>query len=506
MGCATFIVGHVRACRRFSSLRSLSQVAMPPPDYQTWSKDQLISRIEQLERRREKRSGNPPKKSKPTSLLSFECNHETKPAILKKSKKERTFDFSKYATRRVAFRIAYFGWNYHGYASQVHTSQTIEHFLFEALMTSKLIQNIEDADYSRCGRTDKGVSATGNVISLIVRSRMPADAPFSQENADEELPYMTMLNRLLPPYIRVVAWAPVPGNFIARFSCTGRTYKYFFPGFGLNISAMSEAVQYFQGTHDFRNFCKIDPSKPQRTYERHIFEASIAAVVDQGLPNSPCNSKQPNSSGFYCITIKGSAFLWHQIRCMTYVLFLVGQRLEAPEIVKDLLNISKYPAKPQFDMASEIPLVLWDCEFPNLKWYYHDSIQDPWHAVTTLTKHVTTMYETFRIQSFQVDLLLQMIMQQTIPLTSNTSVHPCIPIKSDTQDESSLHDIIPSMIELGFSSTIPWGTTGTLFPVMSITRRPKSYLPLELRKSCDSVASRAEKLAEKKRKLLELDS
>ena len=32
------------------------------------------------------------------------------------------------------------------------------------------------------------------------------------------------------------------------------------------------------------------------------------------------------------ITIQGMAFLWHQVRCMVSVLFLIGLHLEAPEV------------------------------------------------------------------------------------------------------------------------------------------------------------------------------
>lgn len=32
------------------------------------------------------------------------------------------------------------------------------------------------------------------------------------------------------------------------------------------------------------------------------------------------------------IKIKGSAFLWHQVRCMVAVLFLIGQGLESPDV------------------------------------------------------------------------------------------------------------------------------------------------------------------------------
>ena len=32
------------------------------------------------------------------------------------------------------------------------------------------------------------------------------------------------------------------------------------------------------------------------------------------------------------VTVKGMAFLWHQIRCMVAILFLIGQNLEEPEV------------------------------------------------------------------------------------------------------------------------------------------------------------------------------
>lgn len=34
----------------------------------------------------------------------------------------------------------------------------------------------------------------------------------------------------------------------------------------------------------------------------------------------------------WVIKIRGSAFLWHQVRCMVAVLFLVGRGLESPDV------------------------------------------------------------------------------------------------------------------------------------------------------------------------------
>ena len=44
--------------------------------------------------------------------------------------------------------------------------------IFQALTKTRLIENRETANYSRCGRTDKGVSAFGQVISIDLRSNL----------------------------------------------------------------------------------------------------------------------------------------------------------------------------------------------------------------------------------------------------------------------------------------------------------------------------------------------
>ena len=69
----------------------------------------------------------------------------------------------------MAFKLAYIGINYYGLEGQPGMVQTIEYHLFQALKKLMLIQNRDDCDYARAGRTDKGVSALGNVISIRLR-------------------------------------------------------------------------------------------------------------------------------------------------------------------------------------------------------------------------------------------------------------------------------------------------------------------------------------------------
>ncbi|KAL2471690.1 Pseudouridine synthase family protein [Abeliophyllum distichum] len=91
-------------------------------------------------------------------------------------------------------------------------------------------------------------------------------------------------------------------------------------------------------------------------YKRHITSFEIL----------PCDERFLGDQ-LWVVQIKGSAFLWHQIRCMVAVLFFIGQGLESPNVIDVLLDIERTPRKPQYKMAPEIPLVLQSCEFEGLK-------------------------------------------------------------------------------------------------------------------------------------------
>ena len=45
---------------------------------------------------------------------------------------------------------------------------------------------------------------------------------------------------------------------------------------------------------------------------------------------------------------------------MVAILFTIGQGLESPLIITDLMDTNKFPTKPQYEMAHDIPLVLYD--------------------------------------------------------------------------------------------------------------------------------------------------
>lgn len=146
------------------------------------------------------------------------------------NKQTRSFNFSKYNVQHIALKILYLGWKYNGFVVQEDTTETIEHHLFEALMKTKLIKDRASSNYHRCGRTDKGVSSLGQVISIDVRSSLKGN-----DSNDKEIDYCKILNRVLPNNIQCLAWSPVDKNFSARFDCISRTYRYYFPKGNLNI-------------------------------------------------------------------------------------------------------------------------------------------------------------------------------------------------------------------------------------------------------------------------------
>ncbi|RPB24078.1 pseudouridine synthase [Terfezia boudieri ATCC MYA-4762] len=349
-------------------------------------------------------------------------------------KKQRSFDASRYSTRLIALKFAYLGGNYNGFEHQANNTTplpTVEEKLFEALLKSRLVAPTESDEpdgpgslvklwpgeevtqYSKGGRTDRGVSAFGQVIGVRVRSNRPLPSrptsragpivggeggkeeeplssppsPVKFDDIKDELPYVQILNGLLPHDIRVLAWASnPPPDFSARFNCRGRHYKYFFsnPAISprnnfssssfsghLDIAKMQEAASFFLGENDFRNFCKLDASKQINNFKRIIYESSIEEVPTSRV-NIGSGGEAPK---MYYFNLRGSAFLWHQVRHMIAILFLIGQQLEEPSLVRELLNVEKNSRKPQYEMADDRALVLWECYFSEgeLEWIYGET-------------------------------------------------------------------------------------------------------------------------------------
>uniref|UniRef100_A0A0A1WJ33 tRNA pseudouridine(38/39) synthase n=1 Tax=Zeugodacus cucurbitae TaxID=28588 RepID=A0A0A1WJ33_ZEUCU len=272
---------------------------------------------------------------------------------------KRKFDFKKSHRRHVLMKLLYFGWDYHGLATQEDSNATIEHHLFQALIRTCLIESRETANYHRCGRTDKEVSAFCQVISIDLRSKFPPEQQHLAASLANEIDYCALLNRVLPRNVQAVAWMPLHSPvYSARFDCVERTYRYYFPKGDLCIEAMQKGCELLARHTDFRNFCKMDVNNGVTNYIRQVFKATV-----QRCEVEQCGKDAVDGYAMYMLEIRANAFLWHQIRCIMAVLLLIGEGKEQPEVISELLDVAKNPCKPQYTPAIGLPLNLFNCEF-----------------------------------------------------------------------------------------------------------------------------------------------
>lgn len=74
-------------------------------------------------------------------------------------------------------------------------------------------------------------------------------------------------------------------------------------------------------------------------------------------------------------------------------LFLVGQGLEEDTIILEMLNVEDMPRKPIYEMASDIPLVLYDCKFPAMEWIIPDQTTDKASRSSAVVNSVELNYK-----------------------------------------------------------------------------------------------------------------
>jgi tRNA pseudouridine38-40 synthase len=149
--------------------------------------------------------------------------------------------------------LEYDGTDFRGWAAQPDL-RTVESVLREALGEAFSSVN----GLAVAGRTDAGVHALGNVVSVDVEGGPPA------ERAPQAL------KALLPDDVSVVAAAEAPAEFHARFSATARSYRYrifrraapspferrrscWMPR-PLDVERLRAAAALLVGEHDFRAF------------------------------------------------------------------------------------------------------------------------------------------------------------------------------------------------------------------------------------------------------------
>ncbi|MEY2343092.1 tRNA pseudouridine(38-40) synthase TruA [Acidithiobacillus sp. IBUN Pt1247-S3] len=175
---------------------------------------------------------------------------------------------------------------------------------------------------SVAGRTDAGVHALCQVLH------------FDSSVVRPEIAWVRGSNRFLPREI-AVRWAkPVPQDFHARFSATGRSYRYLIlnrqerPALAagrvtwvpqpLDHRAMQEASSLLLGTHDFSAFraSACQAKSPVRSLRRLDLERRDDLLI---------------------ATVEANAFLHHMVRNLIGTLLFVGRGERPPGWVAEVL-------------------------------------------------------------------------------------------------------------------------------------------------------------------------
>ncbi|KAI5631108.1 tRNA pseudouridine synthase domain-containing protein [Phthorimaea operculella] len=382
------------------------------------------------------------------NIISKNLQNDSEP---EKHEKKKPYDFKKCHFRRILLRILYFGWDYNGLAVQEDSNQTIEHHLFSALTRTCLIESRETSQYHRCGRTDKGVSAFGQVISITLRSKHPV------ENQHD---------------------------IATEFDCKRRVYKYYFPRADLDLPAMRAACRHLIGSRDFRHLCKMDVGNGVTEFIRHLMSADILPVDGEG--ESPTT--------MYYLRIEGNAFLWHQIRCIMGVLLLVGQRKESPDVIAQLLDVENTTRrimglgqrkespdviaqlldvdnttrKPQYNMALDVPLNLFATSYDiDSDWYYDKE------ELKVVISHLQAEWTMHSVKTTMIKDCLQQLESDLQKICENGT--------KDTETSEIERD------NTTYSDCLLQGV------------KPKVYTPLLKRETCSSLEERIEYYRKKRK-------
>lgn len=218
---------------------------------------------------------------------------------------------------RLALGISYNGQGYEGWQSQASGLTVQDHL--EAALTRFAAQPVT----TLCaGRTDAGVHGLMQVVHL--------DTPLDRE----PFSWVRGTNTFLPPDIAVQWACPVPDDFHARGSATGRRYAYVLlaspvrPGVEagrvgwvfrpVDVDAMREAAALLVGEHDFTSFraSACQAKSPVKTL-RGI------SITQRGA--------------YWRFEFEANAFLHHMIRNIMGCLVQIGQGKKPPEWMAEVL-------------------------------------------------------------------------------------------------------------------------------------------------------------------------
>ncbi len=233
---------------------------------------------------------------------------------------------------RIALIVEYDGSGFHGWQSQAG-GNTVQDTL-EAALSSVAAAPVRVVC---AGRTDAGVHATAQVVHFDTAAGRPLTA------------WVRGVNAHLPSSVAVLAAHPVSEDFHARFSATGRHYRYLLlnrstrPGLmagkvgwhhhPLDLAAMRDAAACLIGRHDFSAFRSAECQA--RSPVRHLRQLEMVREGD-----------------LIIVTLHADGFLHHMVRNILGCLVAVGKGARPPTWLAGVLESrERRLAAPTFDAA-----------------------------------------------------------------------------------------------------------------------------------------------------------
>lgn len=221
---------------------------------------------------------------------------------------------------RLKLIVAYDGTPFAGWQSQANGNGIQDHLenAFERICSERI--RLHGA-----GRTDAGVHAIAQCAHVDLPARRYGTAR-----------WVSALNGVLPPTIRIIRCQFVSDSFHARFAAKGKVYRYriwnadVLPPFEdgrawhvrnpLDTAAMKKAANDFLGKHDFASFA-ANRGAPMAETIRTIRRISVRQSGPQ-----------------ITIEVEGDGFLYKMVRLMVGGLVRIGLGLAKSDEIRSRLN------------------------------------------------------------------------------------------------------------------------------------------------------------------------
>jgi len=183
--------------------------------------------------------------------------------------------------QRIALKLAYDGSDFFGFQKQPGRL-TVESSLTTALEKVGAIRSSRECGYRSSSRTDRGVSALGNLISI--RTSFPVSLLCSAINSKME-------------GVWAYSAVAVPDEFNPR-AAKQRWYRYYLAKSDQDRKLMAELTRRFVGVHDFSGYSRKDKRNPMRKID-------AIDISDAGM--------------FYAMDFRAESFLWNMVRRIVWM-------------------------------------------------------------------------------------------------------------------------------------------------------------------------------------------